>query len=142
MRIVFSILTIIVLFCFCTKSPGCWGESKDEGIINSSVIIKCETTGQQFIVSDDSTYKSLFPPNCDLPAIDFSTNTLLGQYADGGCELKIIREVIKLDEEKKYHYKLIVKECGMCKRLVYSYNWVTVPKLPKDWTVSFEIDKK
>lgn len=142
MRILFTILIFTALFSACSKSPKCWGDNKNKGIINSSIRIDCAPDGEQFIISDDSTYVNLFPSSCNLPTIDFNTNSLLGLYAEGGCELKFIREVSQLDNEKKYHYKVTVKSCGFCKKLAYSYNWVTVPKLPSGWTVTFEINEK
>lgn len=134
---------LLTLLTTCSKSPECWGNDKNKGIINNSVDIRCEPSGgEQFIVTNDSIYRLTFSTSCTLPTIDFNSKTLLGLYADGGCELKFIREVSQLDSENKYHYKVIVKSCGACQSLGYSYNWVTVPKLPSGWTVTFEVIEK
>ena len=142
MKILFTIILFAGLVSSCSKSPKCWGDDKNKGIINGSIRIDCEPNGEQFIINDDSTYKETFSSSCTLPTVDFSSYTLLGLYADGGCEVKFIREVTQLDNENKYHYKVTVKSCGACKKLGYSYNWVTVPKLPSGWTVTYEIDEK
>jgi hypothetical protein len=134
----------------CSKSPKCWGNNKNKGIIESSIRITCEpaTNQQNFIIEGDSTYQQVFTSsinlelNCPLPSIDFNTYTLLGLYATGGCEVKYIRDVSQNDSEQKYHYKVTVKSCGACKREIYSHNWVSVPKLPEGWSVSFEIENK
>lgn len=80
--------------------------------------------------------------NCELPHIDFDNRSLLGYYTTGGCEVKYIREVINNESEKKYHYKIIVKNCGTCKKESYSYNWSSAPKIPEGWNVTFEIAHK
>lgn len=144
--ILFLIIVFIIgLITTCSKSPKCWGDDINEGIINSSIRIDCEPINnqlQQYIIMNDSTYKNSFISTCTLPSIDFNTYSLLGLYADGACEIKFIRTVSQLENENKYHYKVIVKSCGACKKLGMSYNWVTVPKLPNSWTVTFEVINK
>ena len=49
---------------------------------------------------------------------------------------------MKLDNELKYHYKVTVKSSGLCKVESINYNWVTVPKLPTGWSVTFEVNNK
>ncbi len=150
MRILFVILIFTGLFSSCSKSPKCWGDDKNKGIINSSIRIDCEPTTFQenYIIKSDSAYQQAFTntstgqTNCILPFIDFNTQTLLGVRATGQCEIKVIREVTSLDNESKYHFKVTVKSCGLCKKMAYVDNWVTVPKLPSGWTVTFEIDEK
>jgi len=144
------IFLISGIYYSCSKSPKCWGNNKNKGIIESSIQIDCEaaTDLENFIIEDDSTYQQVFSNsvnyqlNCTLPSIDFNTYTLLGLYATGACEVKCIREVSQNDNEQKYHYKVTVKSCGACLKEVYSHNWITVPKLPEGWTVTFEIEEK
>lgn len=150
MRILLSIFFIAGLLSSCGKSPRCWGDDKNKGIINSTELISCEPVlfQENYVITSDSVYQQTFAdiltgqPNCVLPSIDFSTHTLLGVRATGQCELKAIREVTKMDNEKKYHFKVTVISCGICKKLSYKDNWVTVPKLPDGWTVTFEIEEK
>jgi hypothetical protein len=142
----FSYVLISVLlvtqFLSCSKNPKCSGSDEQHGIIADAITITCVPVGQQekFTIDDYAAYTLLFP-GCDVPSIDFRNYTLLGLSASGGCEVKFIREVKRLDDEHRYHYKVTVKECGRCKKLGTSYNWVIVPKLPNNWTVSFEIEK-
>jgi hypothetical protein len=133
-------------FLSCSKNPKCRGDDKNEGIINNSVNIdiKCSPKADlsEFVILDNSSFIQTFDSTCPLPDIDFAAESLLGLYAEGGCEVKFIREVTRLDSEKKYHYMVTVKDCGYCKKLGYSYNWVTVPKLPSGWAVTFDTKKK
>jgi ssDNA-binding Zn-finger/Zn-ribbon topoisomerase 1 len=133
-------------FLSCSKNPRCWGEDKNKGIIKNSINsdIKClpKTKQTEFIILDDSSFVKTFGSACSLPNVDFNSESLLGLYAEGGCKVKFIRKVIRKDSEKKYHYKVTVKDCGYCKSLIYSYNLVTVPKLPSGWTVTFETKTK
>lgn len=152
-KLQFKLLLLSLIMCglfySCSKGPKCWGDNKNNGIIESSIQIDCDPAFEQnFIIENDSTYQQVFTHSlsgqlkCSLPSIDFNTYTLLGQFATGGCKVKYIREVSENDGEKNYHYKVTVKSCGACMKELYSHNWVTVPKLPEGWTVSFEIEEK
>ncbi len=150
MRVLITIFIFLGLFISCSKSPECWGDNKNKGIINSSIRIDCSptTTQQNYVITSDSVYQQTFSntitgqANCQLPSIDFSKETLLGVSATGQCKIKVIREVESIDKENKYHYKVKVRSCGLCKKMAYIDNWVTVPKLPNGWTVTFEVDDK
>jgi len=150
MRNLFAILVFVALFCSCSKSPKCWGDNKNKGIIISSIQIDCfpSIIKDNYIISSDSAYQQIFynsstgQTNCNLPAIDFNKYTLLGVRASGQCEIKVIREVTSLDNENKYHFKVTIKSCGLCKKIAFIDNWVTVPKLPSSWEVRFEIVEK
>jgi len=140
-NICLAVILLTGIFTACSRSPECWGADKNKGIIIESVPnLNCfpVTDHSQYVITNDSMYRQAFTAGCNLPAIDFNTVTLLGMYTTGGCEIKFIREVSMHKEESRYHYKVKVKECGLCKKLVFGYNWVTVPKLPDNWTVTFE----
>lgn len=147
MKYLITIFIFLGLLSSCSKSPACWGDDKNKGIINNSIIINCSPTiyKENYVITSDSIYQQIFLDTtngqtiCQLPNIDFSKETLLGIVATGQCNTKVIREVISLDNEKKYHYKVKIRSCGQCKKEMFTYNWVTVPKLPSDWTVSFEV---
>ncbi len=150
MRILLTILLFNVFFYSCSKSPKCSGEDSNKGIINSSIQINCIPTTYQdnFTITTDSAYHKIFSntltgqPICNLPKIDFNTYSLLGLRGSGQCEVKFIREVTRIASEMKYNYKLTVQSCGLCKKESYSDNWVTVPKVPSGWIVTYEIDEK
>ncbi|MBX3165375.1 MAG: hypothetical protein KF900_12950 [Bacteroidetes bacterium] len=144
------ILTAFVLltqFFSCRKNPKCWGDDKHKGIIKTSLGGICfpkDNNAETFVILDQDTYQKTFDSTCiaQLPNIDFNTETLLGMYVTGQCNVKFIREVTSISNENKYHYKVTVKQCGLCKSMAFSYNWVTVPKLPNGWTVTFEVKDK
>jgi hypothetical protein len=150
MRNLLLIFIIAGLIGSCSKSPECWGDNKNKGIINNSIRIDCSptTTQENYVITSDSAYQQIFSnsttgqANCQLPSIDFSKETLLGVSATGQCEIKVIREVESIDKENKYHYKVKARSCGLCKKMAYIDNWVTVSKLPNGWTVTFEVDDK
>jgi len=74
-------------------------------------------------------------------AFDFNSYSVIGQGIKFGCNAKIIREV-KIDHDnKQYIYTVKFKDVGMCKRAGYSFNLVTVPKIPADYTVVFNVHK-
>lgn len=144
------IIVTILNFISCSKSPKCWGDDKNKGIIINSVDISClpSTEENQILIMDDSTYQSTFQDlltgeiGCELPAIDFSTESLLGFYGSGNCNIKFKREVTRDENSSQYIYKLTVIDCGLCKSLGFAYNWITVPALPNGWTVTYELEEK
>lgn len=128
----------------CSRSPRCWGEDKNNGIIEEEIGQTCVDLVNQteFIITNDSQLVNAFVGGCTPPSIDFNNHTILGLYTTGKCEVKYIREVIRNEEDKKYEYTVTLKQCGLCKRAALSYNWVIVPKLPNGWTVDFKIKEK
>jgi hypothetical protein len=137
-----AIISIIGLF-----ANSCSEEDSFSGLINNVIGIDCFPQGQQkeWIITNDSVYKQIFTDysaSCIPPPIDFNKYSLLGIYTTAGCKVSFKREVIKLDSELKYHYKVTVNSRGICSVENISYNWVTVPKLPTGWTVTFEVKNK
>ena len=147
-KLLISTVLIIGAFLSCSKSPKCWGDNKNKGIIENSIRIDCEPASEQqeFVITNDSIFEQVFTNPftgqlyCTLPVVDFNNYSLLGLFTTGSCEIKYIREVNRNESEQNYHYKVVVKSCGTCKKESYSYNWVTVPKIPDDWNVTFDID--
>lgn len=145
-------LSVLLLgfYSSCSKSPKCWGGHKNKGIIENSAQIVCEpfSIDLEFVIRDDSSYAKTFADpgtgllTCELPAINFDNSSLLGYFGDGQCEVKFIREVTRDENEKNFHYYLIIKSCGACKKNSYSFNWVVVPRIPEDWTVTFEKENR
>jgi hypothetical protein len=139
-----AFLFSVFIFNACGIAPGCWGEDKNSGIIQESLNVACSPRAEQkqFVITSDSMYKSMFDSTCALTAIDFNQYSLLGQYASGTCTMKFKRDVRSDADRKAYVYKLIAKDCGLCKKMQIAYNWVKVPKLPEGWTVRFELKEK
>ena len=134
----------------CSKSPKCWGDDKNKGIIKESIQINGfpNTTADNYVVDSNIEYVELFTDTTggimidNLPDIDFNENTLLGIEVNGQCNIKLISEVTSKAEDNTYLYKIIIKSCGLCKSAIYKINWITVPKLPNGWNVTFEtVDK-
>jgi len=73
--------------------------------------------------------------------IDFSKYTLLGQAAhSGGCELPdYIIEVGKYNNKREYVYRVIIKRNGDCAAAFNKNEWVLIQKIPKDYSVKFQI---
>lgn len=139
-----SLLIVGFTLASCSKSPKCWGDDVNKGIITESVTIRCfpASSETQFSIDSDSSYANVFDAACELPSIDFSRYTLLGIYTEGQCKTKYIREVEKQESKKNYHYKVEIKNCGTCKKMAVSYNWVLVPKVPPGWLVTYEVENK
>ncbi|OIN57675.1 hypothetical protein [Arsenicibacter rosenii] len=106
---------------------------------------------QDIVIDSDSAFRSFFAyqtyagpgkNSCRsfVPeTIDFTKFTLLGNYADGGCDVAFTRLVEPVAKHRKYVYTVKVRESGWCKKLVFSMNWVLVPKLPPGYTVEFKV---
>lgn len=137
-------LLVIGILTNCSKNTKCKGEDRSSGIISNSINLDCEaiSADKEFCIKADSVFKKVFPSNCNLPTINFSNYTLLGIYSEGQCNTKFERKVEPIEKDKKYQYTITVKDCGFCKKLEYSYNWVLVPKLPTNWKVEFKIIRK
>lgn len=95
----------------------------------------------QYVILTDSVYRNAFKDSTfDIPAIDFSEYSLLGQYASGSCKVSYNKNVDVNTENKTYTYTLTQYECNtFYDKLCYSDNWILVPKLPSNWTVVFNI---
>jgi len=99
----------------------------------------------QIITSDSLNIFNLvvsFDNRATFIPIDFSKYTVLGKYADGGCRVVFDRNVTKNIEKKKYTYTITVIECGTCKELELSMNWVLIPKIEDDFSVDFLVNYK
>ena len=144
----FGILCLVLVsLCFssCSKSPACWGKDKEEGIIEHSPTIECWPAEPQAAssITTQARLESVFDienqePLCELPTIDFETESLLGLFTIGECETKYIRSVEESAPDKSITYKVTIKSCGNCDYLDSTYNWVVIPKIPSDYTVKFE----
>lgn len=73
-------------------------------------------------------------------AIDFTQYTLLGKYASGGCRVVFERNVTRNDSQKNVLYDITVHQCGDCQIYHGEMNWVLIPKIPDDYTVTFVVE--
>ena len=105
---------------------------------------------REFIINSYEEYQKLMDfkqnmgqicnENFELPEIDFSQNTLLGKFADGGgCGIDFIRNIYKNDANKKITYLIKVNEEGLCDMYASSMNWALIPKVPSDYEVEFTV---
>ena len=124
---------------------------KDTGVITEEPRIRgCLPVLEsvEWIIRTQAEYEALASGSGTLcvddsfPAIDFDNYTLLGRYASGDCKAKFFRQVLRDDQAKTMTFNILVKDRGSCKKLVYSWNWVLVPKFPADYTVLFNVETK
>ena len=144
-RIFLLVVCVVFISDACIKGPRCWGDDKNEGLIKEMVDMNCwplnEDDGEG-IFRNEKEYRAAFDTACVLPEIDFSEFSLLFQQTTGGCYSKHKRNVEVIEGEKRVHFRIQVNNCGACKRMGVYNHWVLVPKVPDDFTVSFEeVDK-
>ncbi len=143
-------LLIALSLASCNKFPK-RGQSLNKGSIISSYDIKDDSSIRfregisNWVITSKTQFDELFvtPFGKDsLPPIDFNQHTLIGCYITGSCQLRIIREVSIDASQKKYNYSILYKDNGACFAKAIDYNFVLVPKLPADYTVTFKAKEK
>jgi hypothetical protein len=155
----FIALSIFGIISSCSKSPACWGDDVNKGIIKDYYNIHdfpmCVEVyvneNEDLIIKSSLELSNITDSNCynlpeagyssTPPDIDFNEYSLLGFWATGQCETKFIREVLKNETDKKYTYKIKVKDCGTCKSERYDANLVLVPKIPDGFIVDFVLEE-
>jgi hypothetical protein len=159
-RFFYLAIILFVVTNSCSKSPACWGDDKNEGLIEKYYTTHdfpmCFETYvneyKQVVITSEEELLNIIDSNCyNLPEagyssvppdIDFNTHSLLGFYASGQCETKFIRKVSEDESDKKYTYTIEVKDCGTCKSMRTDANLVLVTKLPVGYTVDFILKDK
>lgn len=148
MKKLFSIIMILLMFAFvssCSKEEEpCEAIVENSGIIVESVAVNaCDEPFYQgsFVIDNNAELDSILQlnNNCEKPLIDFSAYTLLGRYAYTNNTGSYYRNVTIDTANLRYNYTITVENCGSCNCLSQNMNWVTVPKLPADWTVKFTV---
>jgi len=135
---------LTIFLSACGTAPFCKAESANSGLIidNAPSICVNNISSQGNVIRNKNELLALGDSTCTQANIDFSSESLLGiSTSGGGCEIGFKREVTSKASEKKLHYKVTVKTCGLCKKLGSSNNLVRVSKIPDDWTVTFEVDE-
>ncbi len=132
------ILLLLVLLAGCSKNTISIVDLDDQLSCFSSLENVQERIDSQTQYRKLEAYKhdSRMCEDAALPDIDFSKNTLLAQYAQGGgCDILFDKKVYW--EEGVLVYEVKVGEIGPCDKLGMSNNFVLVPKIPKDTRVEF-----
>ncbi len=150
-----SIYIFIILASVLSCSKGldkveCESKNTDKGIIESSIDFgTCiyEIQNKTFIVKDTPQYillqkeinnGKIIDDSCTFPGIDFSKNTLLGQYASAtGCTINFNRDVAVDSTKKEVNYIIDAQGCGICDMYGYSYNFVLTKKIDDSYTILF-----
>lgn len=137
---------MMALFISCNKDDEevCEEVIENSGIIVESVnISSCAEpfyTGNFVIQSEAELTEALNQTTgCEKPTIDFTQYTLLGRYAFTSGTGSYYRNVDADTANSQYDFTITVENCGTCNCLNQNMNWVLVPKLPDDWTVTFTV---
>lgn len=106
----------------------------------------------QFVINNDDEYQTLLQyrkaqdqacAQISLPTIDFSKNTLLGQYTSGNCGTTDFKRFLYRHNKQKTYIFLVervdtIRKCsGPAGK---SMNWIVTPKIPDDYEVLFRYD--
>lgn len=143
--------TLILIFVLsltfsCHKVNLCGLEQDVKlGSIEQVLALDCFIGGaNQQIIRSDEELQALFvnrPCQGEVPDIDFSKYTLLGQFGGAsGCERFYSRNVQIRENEERYIFTVRVSECGGCEPFETRWHWVLVPILPESYSVSFEFE--
>jgi hypothetical protein len=154
----FLALLIFGIINSCSKSPACWGDDENKGIIEKyynvydfpMCVEAYVSENEKLVIKSSSELLNITDSNCynlpeagyssTSPDIDYNEYSLVGFWTTGQCETKFIREVIKNETDKIYTYKIKVKDCGSCKSERYDANLVLVPKIPDGFIVDFVLE--
>ena len=143
-----ALLVLITLLCTqCSKTD----LITIEGIETIDIIDCFEISETQLVINDAATYQTMlaqkvFSDPCSsyiLPEVNFVEKTLLGKFTEAlACDVFYERRVEADPDSESYIYRITVHLDGQCQFSNTSMNWITVPKLPENYTVSFEVDYK
>ncbi|MCB0514861.1 MAG: hypothetical protein R2798_08160 [Chitinophagales bacterium] len=106
----------------------------------------CESfSGENWLIKNDSTYRAIFAAqdtlegceSYDLPEIDFSAQSLLGQRTVfKACNPYFFYEVSVDSRTKTYFYSVFATKDETCE-LIDSIHWILLPAIPENFTVEF-----
>ncbi len=122
--------------------------------IETLEIDKCVIVTDDIVVIDDAesylalTETAQASPQCNginpqFPSIDFAERTLIGKLTEvTGCSAIYFKEVYADPENDAYLYEITVtvESSDGCESTLQNMNWLSVPKLPEQYTVDFEVD--
>lgn len=137
-------LLLLLLFAACEEEPESFKLDLPE-LTFSDISIRCYPTSPSAIIDSDSAYQAFQDENngnncadSSYPQIDFTMNTLLGVSRSAACRIGDRYWNVYIDETaNKYVFQAISEGEGNCYMLALDRFWITVPKLPDDYTVEF-----
>jgi hypothetical protein len=145
-------LILLTALLLATSGQSCNKIRRNNGVITEEPEISgCfdESVSDERIIRTQQAYAALAQgpdgqqcPYGSFPEIDFDRYTLLGKYASGKCKAKFFRQVLQDDAAKTVTFNILVKDRGLCKSAAISWNWVLVPKIPEDYTITFNVEEK
>lgn len=118
--------------------------------VNNIAISDCALFSQtSYIINDTAAYNQLQiemnnTPECIgilLPNIDFGEKTLLGKLTsiNNVCAVNYKHEILADTDAQNYIYRITVSKTNGCNNNYSSMNWITVPKMPTNYSVLYEI---
>jgi hypothetical protein len=143
----YFLLLIVLLLNSCDKYPK-RGESVNKGdIIDNFNLPDCYSiktyNGDECVIKSIADIDTAGSSACvpDPINLDFNSFSVIGKTIRFDCSAKIIRELKINHDSKQYIFTIKYKQVGICKRLGFAFNLVTVPKIPADYTVVFNVHK-
>lgn len=135
---------LLIFFTACSSD-----DIEIDGITTITIENCFQINEEEIIINDKETYEKMLAnidnshPTCrnyELPNINFAEKTLLGKLTTiKGCQVFYTREVTANTDKKAYVYTIDVVRQGSCDSTWVNYNWITVPKLPSQYTVQFQV---
>lgn len=139
----FSSLLLVCLFYSCKENDLCQlKQDETYGSIEEVLDLDCAVgEPNNLVIRSEEAFQSLFnttPCNGELPTIDFSQYSILGQFGGAtGCERFYSRSVQVKENTQEYIFTVTVSECGGCEPFEMRWHWVLVPVIPEGYSVSF-----
>ena len=134
----------------------CWTSCGKHLIVIEEVsdipISDCALFSQtEHIVNDSAAYAALLlemwqTPECEnistLPPIDFGEKTVMGKLTSvqNACSVSYQHAVFADSDAKQYIYRITALPEGDCPSNHSSMNWISIPKLPADYSVVYEVE--
>ena len=141
----YHIFLLLLLFTACEKEVETEAFKLDLTEVDfSDIPIDCSPSLEGIIIDSDTAYQAFqdeSQTDCqsDFPVLNFTTHTLLGiRKGTGGCSVKSKYWNVYVDEAaKKYVFQAILESEGDCFMLISTDFWISIPKIPNDYTVEF-----
>lgn len=110
----------------------------DESVGFGEVVVRNE---EEFGELVDAILENGVCHSDQLPEIDFSKHILIGKYiSGGGCSLSLDNEVYEDTGNKTITYYIRPEFTGLCDMFIYSWNWMLIPQVDGDYTITFEVE--